>query len=379
MLNLLKRLAKTEKRKNGSPDYFLLASILFLIFIGLIVLASASSPVSTKFTGKPNYYFFRQLFIGVIPGIIIAIIFYNISAESLRKKSFWVYIVSIFMMCLVFVPNIGLWAGGGKRWIKLFGFSFQPIELLKIGLILYLSAWLTKNTAGKNKFVSLFVPFSIIMAIPAIIIILQPNISALGIIIFIGAVIYFVSKAPISHIVILIIIAVLIFLALMSEPYRWNRMLTFKNPESDPLGRGYHIKQSLIAIGSGGIWGKGLGFSEQKMGFLPKPVITDSIFSVFAEEAGLVGSIMLLICYGILVWRGIRVAKKTNDDFSKIVAVGIVSWIGIQSFINIGAMMNLMPLTGVPLPFLSYGGSALVCELAAMGILLNISKRNSQP
>lgn len=377
MLNLSKRLSKTGRRKNNSPDYFLLASIFFLIFIGLIVLASASSPVSIKFTGKPNYYFFRQLFIGIIPGMIIAIIFYNISIEMLKKKAFWLYIVSIFMICLVFVPNIGIWAGGGKRWIKLFRFSFQPIELLKIGLILYLSAWLTKNTVNKNKFFSLLVPFLIIMAIPTIIIILQPNISAVGIILFIGSVIYFVSKTPISHIVILGIIAVLIFSALIFEPYRWNRMLTFRNPESDPLGRGYHIKQSLIAIGSGGILGKGLGFSEQKMGFLPKPVITDSIFSVFAEETGLIGAIMLLICYGIFIWRGIKVAKKTNDDFSKTVAVGIVSWIGIQSFINIGAMMNLIPLTGVPLPFLSYGGSALVCELAAMGILLNISKKNS--
>ncbi len=376
MLNILKKLTKTGRKRNNSPDYFLLSSILFLVLLGLIILASASSPISTKFTENPNYYFFRQLFIGIIPGLIIAIILYNVPIDLLKKKSFWIYIVSILMMCLVFVPGIGLWAGGGKRWIKLFGFSFQPIELLKIGLILYLSAWLTKNTNNKHSFASLFVPFSIIMAIPAIIIITQPNISALGIIIFIGAIIYFISKAPIRHIIILGIIVILIFSMLVLKPYRWNRVLTFRNPESDPLGRGYHIKQSLIAIGSGGIWGKGLGFSEQKMGFLPKPVITDSIFSVFAEETGLIGSVILLICYGFFVWRGIRVAKKTKDDFSKIVAVGIVSWIGIQSFINIGAMMNLIPLTGVPLPFVSYGGSALICELAAMGILLNISRGN---
>ncbi len=371
---MLRFLPKTNIKSR--PDYILLLAILFLLFMGIIILSSASAPLSAKTAGTPNYFLFRQIIVGLIPGLILALILYNFKISFLREKSFWIYLFSMLLMALVFIPKIGETAGGARRWIKIFGFSFQPIEFLKIAMILYLAAWMVKPIKKKNTYLSLLLPFFIIIGMPILLLILQPNISAVGMIAFIGFAIYFVSKAPLSHILVFIIIAALAFSALIFEPYRFNRIFTFLNPEKDPLGKGYHIKQSLIAIGSGGIFGKGIGFSDQKFGFLPKPIITDSIFPVFAEETGFFGSLMLLICYGILIWRGFKTAKDSTDEFSRLTAIGITSWIGIQTFINLGAMMALFPLTGVPLPFLSYGSSALVCELAAMGILLNISKNN---
>lgn len=359
------------------PDYVLLLSITLLVIIGFIALAGASAPIALQLTGSSTYYLFHQILFGLIPGVILAFIFYKIDLNFLKKHSFIIFILAFILTLSVFLPKIGSNIGGASRWIKLFGFSFQPSELFKLAFILYLSAWMNKLRKSEKKFLHIFLPFLIVISLLSMVFILQPDISTLVVIVLLGSIIYFTAKTSFSHLIILMLIgAVALSLLIYFEPYRLNRLFIFLNPEADPLGKGYHVKQSLIAVGSGGFIGKGLGLSDQKFGFLPQP-ITDSIFAVFAEEAGFVGTLIIIALFLIFIWKGFKIAKLQKDDFRKLVAVGITSWIGIQAFVNIGAMIGILPLTGIPLPFLSYGSSALICELTAIGLLLNISKRKS--
>ncbi|MCD5396152.1 MAG: putative lipid II flippase FtsW [Candidatus Pacebacteria bacterium] len=357
------------------PDYILLTTLVLLNLIGLISLAGASSAKSLQLTGKPTHFLFHQILYGLLPGIILGFVFYKIDLNFVKKMSFWFFLFAIFLTLLVFVPKIGIALFGSRRWIRIFGFTFQPSELLKLGFLIYLSSWLAKYKDQEHKIKNLLIPFLVILAILSLIFIFQPDISTLVIFGILGSILYFCAKTPISHIVILggigaVALLILIFLA----PYRLNRLLVFLNPEMDPLGKGYHIKQSLIAVGSGGLFGKGLGLGVQKLGFLPHPM-TDSIFAVLGEEIGFLGLFTIICLFLIFAWRGFRVAKTQKDEFKKLLSVGITSWITIQAFINMGAMIGVLPLTGIPLPFLSYGGSALFCGLMAIGLLLNITKK----
>jgi cell division protein FtsW len=361
--------------KKSRPDYILLTSVILLNIIGLIALAGASALKSLQLTGKSTYFLLHQILFALLPGIILGGFFYKINPEYLKKLSFFIFIFALLLTAAVFIPKIGTTFWGGRRWVRIFNFSFQPSEFLKFAFILYLSAWLAKRNEEENKLRSLFLPFIIILTLISIIFIFQPDISTMVIFGLLGGILYFSAKTPISHLLILgvlgiIGITVLIYLA----PYRLNRLLVFLNPEADPLGKGYHIKQALIAVGSGGIFGKGLGLGEQKLGFLPQPM-TDSIFAVFGEEVGFLGTLTLLLLFLIFAWRGYTIAKSQKNEFQKLVAIGITSWIIVQAFVNIGTMIGILPLTGMPLPFLSYGGSALICELMSLGLLLNISRQ----
>lgn len=362
-------------KKTKGPDYILLSTLILLNLIGLVVLAGVSSIKSVQLTGKSTYFLFHQIFYGFLPGIIIAMILYKIDLNLLKKYSFLIFLFGIFLCSLVFLPKMGITLFGGRRWIKIFGFSFQPAEFLKLAFVIYLSGWLAKNKDQDNKLKTLFLPFLIILGIVALIFILQPNVSSAIFFCLIGGILYFSAKAPWWHLVILGAIGtVLILILFFTAPYRLSRLLVFLNPESDPLGEGYHIKQALIAVGSGGILGKGLGLGGQKFGFLPQPM-TDSIFAVFAQETGFLGCFVVICLFLIFIWQGMKLAKNQKDEFKKLLSIGITSWIGLQAFVNIGAMIGMIPLTGVPLPFFSYGGSALLSELAGCGILLNISKK----
>ncbi len=362
-------------KKHKKPDYILLSVVILLNLIGLIAIAGASSAESLQITGKSTYFLFHQIVYGLFPGVILAFVLYKLNPEFLRKNSFWIFVFAVLLTTLVFIPKLGITILGGRRWIRIFGFSFQPSELLKLAFLIYLSSWLAKQARERNTFKSILLPFLTILAILSIIFILQPDISTLAMFGLLGGILYFSAKTPLSHIIILgcvggIALSLLILLA----PYRFNRLFVFLNPETDPLGKGYHIKQALIAVGSGGLFGKGLGLGEQKLGFLPQPM-TDSIFAVFGEEVGFLGTFVVLCLFLIFAWRGIRCAKEQKDEFKKLLTIGITSWITIQAFINMGTMIGVLPLTGMPLPFLSYGGSALICELAGCGILLNITKK----
>jgi cell division protein FtsW len=247
--------------------------------------------------------------------------------------------------------------------------------------LLYLASWLDSRekkgfqVKSKGRLSETLTAFLIILGIIGIILVLQPDLSTFGVILMSALLMFFLAKTPFwQTILILFIILVILVPLIKYAPYRLNRFLVFLNPDLEPMEGGYQLKQALIAVGSGGISGVGLGLSEQKYGFLPQS-ISDSIFAIFAEETGFLGSIILISLFIIFFIRGFKIGKEKKDVFSRLTAFGITSWIVLQAFINMGAMIGILPLTGIPLPFVSYGGSALISELAGVGILLNISKR----
>jgi len=378
-------------RKNP-PDYILIWIVTLLILFGILILSSASFTTSQKSSGNTFYFLTHQIAFGFIPGIILGFIFFKISLISLKKFSFILLIVNLVLMGLVFVPKIGLTIKGASRWISLGPVVFQPSEFLKITFILYLASWLSNRSQLlkgrfflKKKIVALhrsghqpsnktLIAFLIIIGLIASFLIFQPDISTLGIITITSLIMYFLAGGPFWHIIIMILIGLSSLFALIKfAPYRMARFLVFLQPEISPLGIGYHLQQALIATGSGGLTGVGLGLSRQRFGFLPS-VMSDSIFAVLAEETGFIGAFILIMLFLLFLIRGFKISKNTSDLFLQLVGFGITSWIVIQAFVNIGAMIGVLPLTGIPLPFISYGGSAIVVELIGVGILLNISK-----
>lgn len=375
-------------------DYFLLGTVIALVITGILILSNASfSSAQDKFD-NPFYYLSHQIIYGIIPGVFFCLILLKIPMEKLRKFIFPALLLNLLFLGLVFVPGIGLGLKGASRWIALGPISFQPSEFLKITFILYLAGWLSsknfyngKNFSKinyktqrpafyKNKPIDL-ISFCLILGLISLFLIAQPDIGTLGTIIIIAVIMYFLAGAPLWHIFLILIIGILAFFVLIKvAPYRADRLLIFLDPGFSPQGIGYHLQQSLIGIGSGGIKGIGLGLSRQRFGFLPD-TISDSIFAIFAEETGFIGSSFLIALFLTFLIRGFQILKKVKNNFLQLAGFGIVSWITLQAFINIGAMMGVVPLTGIPLPFVSYGGSAIMVELIGVGILLNISKNNS--
>jgi len=359
--------------KKGRVDYFLILIVFFLSVFGLIILASASAFFAQKKVGDSFYYVKRQIFFGFLPGILLAFLVSKLKIKSLKKWSLVIFLTNILLLGLVFVPGLGLKVGGATRWLNLRIFSFQPSEFLKLSFILYLGSWL-ESRYGKRKSEMGPLPFLIILFLVGIFLALQPDASTLLIIALTGILMYFLAETPLWHTILIVLFLlfgglILIFVA----PYRMNRILVFLNPNIDPLGLSYHLQQSLISVGSGRVFGTGLGFSEQKLGYLPA-VVSDSIFSVLAAETGFIGCLFLVFFYLIFFWRGFKIGIESEDFFSRLVAVGITFWITFQAFFNIGAMIGILPFTGIPLPFISYGGSAVIAQLIGIGILCAISK-----
>ena len=365
-------------KKNKTIDSWLLLITTTLIILGIVFLASASSDSSLKDFGDPFYLIKHQL-INLGIGVIAFFFCLKINLRSFKKWFFYIFLINLLFMLLVFIPGVGVSSGNSTRWLVIGGVSVQPSEFLKLSFILYLAAWLSKEKKNKeivfrkSKKATLFV-FLFIISLIAGILILQSDLSTSLLIIAVGGLMYFTSRHPFWHnIVTLLYIASGGWIFSKVSPYRMSRILVFLNPGSDPLGAGYQIEQAKIAIGSGGITGTSLGMSQQRFGSLPQP-ISDSIFAILAEETGFIGATTLVILFLLFAWRGFKIAKEASDDFFQLISVGITSWIFIQSLLNIGAIIGLMPLTGIPLPFISYGGSALISGLAGVGILLNISK-----
>ena len=360
------------------PDYIFIFIVVCLILLGGLILVSVSLPISQEKFGSSFYYLNHQILYGFLPGLILAFLAFKINLVRLKKFAPLFLLANLIFLGMVFLPHLGVSFRGSARWINLGPISFQPSEFLKLSFILYLSSWLASRTEKiktKNEFWQTLLAFLVVMGIISIFLIFQPDISTLFVIISVASLMYFLAKTPLGHSILIVFMIILAFLVLIKiAPYRFNRILVFLNPELDPMGIGYQIKQALIAIGSGGIFGSGLGLSLQKFGFLPHS-ISDSIFAIFAEETGFLGSLVLVLLYLVFFWRGLKIGKQIGDNFSKFCAFGITFWITLQGFINIGSMIRILPLTGIPLPFISYGGSALISELIGVGILLNISKR----
>lgn len=369
-------------------DYFLLFIVVLFLILGISFLATISAPASLKRFGTTNYYLNHQLLYGFLPGIILGLIFCFTPLKFIRKISPVILLINLIALVLVFLPQLGNRFLGASRWLSFGGIGFQPSEFLKISFILYLSSWLKnrlnykttgvdiiKSRRASYEFKKIFIPFLVTLAVISVILILQPDISTLGIIGLTALIIYFTAGTPIWHSLLIVGSAILgLFFLVKYEPYRMSRIITFLNPEIDPMGISFQMKQAIIAIGSGGWGGRGLGMSSQKFGFLPHSM-SDSTFAVLAEEVGFIGSLFLIILFLLFLWAGIVIIKRTDDKFSQLVALGITFWILLQGFVNIGSMIGILPLSGIPLPFISYGGSHIVTELIGVGILLNIARR----
>lgn len=338
---------------------------------------SASAPLSVKLYGSPFHILFHQIIYGIIPGLFLLFLALKIPLSWLKKYSFPLMILTLFLTALVFFPKIGVLRGGARRWIKLGPLVFQPSEFLKISSIIYFSAWISEKKKIIKEEKEVFIGFIILLSILFSLLFFQPDFSTLGLIIAIILALYFVSETPLWHnILIWSLFGIGFFIFAQKASYRINRILVFLHPETDPLGKGYQIKQSLIAIGSGGLKGVGLGLGMQKFGFLPSPA-SDTIFSVIGEELGFLGVISLIILFIFFFIRGVQISLRARNSFEKLLAFGISFWIILQFFINVGSMIRIFPLTGIPLPFFSAGGSAIISELFGLGILLRISEKTS--
>ena len=358
------------------PDYVLLTVIGVLLALGVLILSSVSASFSYEKFGDTYYFLKHQLLFGLLPGLVLGYLAFRMNLSVLKKWSPILLLFTFLLMIAVFLPVVGSKLEGASRWLNLGFFSFQPSELLKLSFIIYMASWLASRTENKMQvdFNQTFRAFLAILVVIVILLFLQSNLSTLIVIAVVGVAMYLSLNTPLKHIPLIFGLGVAgLALLIKVAPYRMNRFLVFLNPDLDPMGMGYQLKQSLIAVGSGGIAGIGLGMSAQKLGYLPQ-TISDSIFAVFAEETGFLGSLFLISAFLFFAWRGLKMVKEIPDKFLKLTALGITTWIIVQGFVNIGAMIGIVPLTGIPLPFISYGGSALAVELVAMGILLNISK-----
>lgn len=361
--------------RGHQPDYGLIIGAGGLLLFGLIVLSSAGAPLGYQKFGDPYYFLKHQLLIGVIPGLIACYFLSRFSYTKLRALAFPMLLASLGLLLLVFIPGLAADYGTSRSWVSIAGMSFQPAELVKLTFLIYLAAWLTGRGERQVQDVrSGLLPFAVTLGAICLLMLLQPDVGTLSIIVGSALVVYFVGGGNLWHLASLGGVGVVGLLVLVKiAPYRMNRFTAFLHPERDPQGIAYHIWQSLIAVGSGGWVGVGLGRSRQKFSYLPE-VTGDSIFAVMAEEIGFVFSALFVIALLVFIGRCIRLARQAPDRFSQLLVIGIVAWIGLQSLINIGAMLALLPITGVPLPFVSAGGTALFTTLAAVGIMINISR-----
>lgn len=337
---------------------------------------SSSYVVADYKMGDAFFYLKRQLlFVGVG---VIAMFFFMMTPYGLWKKYSKLILLGGFLLLgLVLIPGVGLVRNGAQSWIGIGAFSIQPSEFMKLGLIMFLSTYLTYNQKYITSFKKGFFP-SIILVFTAFgLIMLQPDLGTGVVLVLTCMILIFIAGAKLSHFFGLASLGVVAFLLLIiSAPYRIKRITAFINPWEDPLGDGFQIIQSLYALGPGGLMGVGLGDSIQKYFYLPEPQ-TDFIFAILGEELGFIGGSAVIILFGLLFWRGIKIALTTQDEFGRYLALGITAMLAIQVMINISVVIGLIPVTGITLPFLSYGGSSLTLTLCAVGILLNISKSST--
>lgn len=360
-------------QKNQKIDFIYALIVLVLTLFGIVMISSSSMVISAEKFGS-NYHFVSRQIISFIIGIGLMLLTYFIDYRIWRKNALWMFIITIGFLMLVFVPGIGHEFGGAKRWIGFGSMLFQPSEIIKLAFIIYLAAWLDKKGKNIKSFLFGFLPFIVLIGIVGFLIISQPDFGTLSVIFFTSVAMFYVSGASYPHLGLgLGLVGVLSLILIKAAPYRMQRLLVFLNPTIDSQGVSYHLNQALLAIGTGGWFGLGFGQSRQKYLYLPMPH-TDSIVAIIAEELGFIRISLILLLFLALAIKGFQIAKNAPDNFSRLLATGITFWIIIQSFINIASMLNIMPMTGVPLPFISYGGSSLMILFAAAGIMLNISK-----
>jgi len=361
------------KRKHS--DWALLGLTVLLSLLGLLFIFDASALSAQKNFGDQFFYLKRQA-LWLTAGLAALIFIGKIDYHHLKKISLPFLLSAIVALILTLVPGLGIKKLGAQRWLSLGSFSFQPSELAKLAIIIYGASFFAgkENLSSSKNHPRSPWPFLAVILLIAFLIILQPDFGTAVIIVSLGLIILFLAETPAYQLLLIVGLGLLLALSLIVfSPYRQERLLTFLNPDRDPQGSSYHVHQILIALGSGGLWGQGLGKGRQKYLYLPE-VATDSIFAVIAEELGFFGASFLIFLFAALIFRCLKIASQAKDNFGKLLAAGVGAALGVQTIVNLGAMVMIFPLTGIPLPLVSYGGSSLLVALAALGIVLSVSR-----
>ena len=358
----------------NNVDRILLTLTCILLAIGFFILVSASLGLFAAENINLVSLLVRQLFLGIAGGVAVMFAVSRIPYTFWRSYALPVFIGSLILTALTFVPGLSFSHGGATRWIDLGVITFQPVELLKIGFVIYAAGWCAYAGDKITNWRYSLLPFAIIVGLVSALLLAQPDTGSLLVIAITAGAIFVAAGTRWLHICIAFVVsgAGLGFLA-WTRPYLQERILTFLNPTANPFGSGYQVQQSLLAVGSGDWFGRGFGQSIQKFSFLPEPT-SDSIFAVFAEEWGFIGAAVLLVLFTAFILRGYVIAADSPDTFSRLLVVGLISLIAVQAFVNIGGIIGLLPLSGLPLPFISHGGTALVATLTSVGIVLNVSR-----
>jgi cell division protein FtsW len=360
-------------RRHSVDRLFLLATIL-LVIVGFFIFSSAAMGLATRQAISYTTVIAKQFIVGFLVGGALLFILATINYKRWRHWALWLFGIAVLMCLAVFLPKIGFSYNGARRWIGIGQFSFQPSELLKFASVLYFAGWIAtvKKNIGTFRYGAL--PLIVILAIIGVVLIKEPDTGTCAVLAASLLAMFISAGGRWRHVGLIILISLIVLASLVFlRPYLMQRILTFLHPSQNSLTAGYQIQQSLIAVGSGRVFGRGFGQSIQKFSFLPEPV-GDSIFAVAAEEFGFVGSLVLIGLIIFFALRGYRIAVRANDSFASSLTVGFVTLIVLQSFVNIGAMLAVLPLTGIPLIFVSEGGTAMLFALAEVGIILNVSK-----
>lgn len=363
-----------NKQALKSVDSVLLSLIVLMVAGGFLVFSSASLGLMARGGASFTSVAASQFIFGVIGGGIALLVMSNVYYRHWRKYAFYIFIFSILATVAVFIPGIGLEHAGATRWLDLGFTTVQPSEFLKIGFVVYVATWFSGVQNKIEDWRYGLLPFIGIVGVVGGVMLMQPDTDTFLVMAFAGLAMYMIAGARWRDMALILLAGVLLLaLVAIMRPYIMDRLTTFLDPEADPLGSGYQIQQSLIAVGSGGVTGRGYGQSIQKFEYLPEP-IGDSIFAVYAEEFGFIGASILIMSLVFLVLRGYRIATQTKDNFGMLLIVGFMTLFIGQAFLNIAAMVALAPLSGLPLPLVSHGGTALMATLASFGIVLNVSK-----
>lgn len=356
------------------PDYWILAAVVSLVLIGIVMVYSASYAEALAERDDPSVYTLKQvqnILTGGVALLVFAIVPYNFWRRFSVPLGFTVLVA---LVLVIFAPEwLSPEINGAHRWL-VEPIFWQPSEVAKLVLVLYVADWLSQKGQKVRDLTMGLIPFGIVMGLIAFLVMRQPDMGTTSVLMAIGVSMFFVAGAHMVQFLGSMVLTGGVFWVLMQvAPYRLSRFTAFLDPWSDPLGTGYHMTQSLMALGSGGVFGLGLGGGRAKFGWLPEQ-FTDTIFAVLGQEWGFVGAMVLMSLYALLMWRGMRVAARARDSYGTLLATGITVWLGFQALINIGSVSGSIPFTGVPLPFVSYGGTSMIMTLAAVGLLLNISR-----
>jgi len=360
-------------KARSAPDLWMMAAIILILAIGLVMVYSASAVLSFNEFGDAFYYVKRQLLFAIL-GLAAMALTMNTDYNVWRKFSKPGLILCFALLALVLIPGIGVVRGGARSWLGIGSFGIQPSEFMKLAMVIFLAKLLSDRQHKITSFTKGLLPPLAILGAAFGLIMLQPDLGTGTVMVGASMLMIFAAGARLSHLGSLALAGLLGLVGLiLAAPYRLERITSFLDPWQDPLGSGYQIIQSLYAIGPGGLVGLGLGMSRQKYSYLPEPQ-TDFIFSIIAEELGFIGGTAIILLFLIVVWRGIRTAMMAQDAFGSLLATGITGIIGVQVLINVGVVIGMMPVTGITLPLVSYGGSSLTLLLTSLGILLNLSR-----